>query len=177
MNEWTPANNLHIPQTDFERNDSMDLRPYLKQIKGLDYIPWGVSKHLLRKYNDKLEVGYETQNGLPYTVTPFGLYITAYVYDTASGKRTPGLIFPVRVDRQRGEDEASFTNRHTTAVNMSTIGNDLQRAYAKAVAFFTGIGWSLYSRVDESITDTPTTEVVPTKARVSKPIVDDVLDF
>jgi len=152
---WEPENNLVIPVEDRKKNAELDVRPYaMKTPKGLDYLPWSVSATLLYKYNSNLEVGYdEDEHGNPFFVTPFGCYIRAYIFDKVAGKRTPSMVFPCRIDRLKGESSTDWANRHRTDTNMSLIGNDLQRAFAKVIAKEVGFGWSLYSKYDESIDD------------------------
>lgn len=145
MNTWTPENNLKIPYADRQRNKAIDVTRWIKKQQGLDYLPWAIAQDLLNEYNDDLDVGYETdENGCPYYIVDGrGVFLKPYLFNRSSGKRTPSFMYPVRDARRKSDP----------AVTLDTIGNQMQRAYVKCISRETGLGWSLFSRYDESIDD------------------------
>lgn len=164
---------LVIPQEDFKKNMAIDLSPFVKKLQSADYVPWGVTLTFLREYNPNLAVGFEENaEGHPYFIDgERGAYLLAFVYDKISGQRTPSIFFPVRNNKRQASAD----------VMMDTLGNQYQRAVAKVVANEVGIGWSLYSRIDESMleleeTETPKTNFKPSALKVpakTKPVVDE----
>ncbi len=142
---------LVISQEDFKKNMAIDVSEFVKKLQGNDYIPWGVALHYLREYNPNLAVGFDTcaLTGHPYFVdSERGIYLKAYVYDKKTGQRTPSMFFPVRNNKRQASSEAM----------LDTIGNQIQRATAKVIAQEVGIGWSLYSRIDESMLELEETD-------------------
>lgn len=152
LNTWQAEFNLHIPHADKKANRAIDVSAHIKKNQGLDYLAWSVSQDLLAEYNDALDVGFEEDdNGNPFFCCgERGVYLKPYLFDRTSGKRTPSTVFPVRDTRRKSSSD----------VSMDTIGNQMQRAYSKTIAKETGLGWSLYSKYDESIpTDEPAGEI------------------
>mgnify|MGYP000689862007 CR=1 FL=1 len=158
-NEFQPM--LVIPQDDFKKNMAIDLSEFVKKLQGNDYVPWGVAIHYLREYNPELAVGFEVEprSGQPYFIDGGGrgAYLLAYVFNKRTGQRTPSIFFPVRNNKRQASAD----------VMMDTIGNQQQRAIAKVIAQETGIGWSLYSRIDESMLELEDGEV-PSPSAASK---------
>lgn len=141
--KWSVENNLVIPPADRRKNHEVDIHKWVKKKQNLDYVPWGISRSLMHSYNANLDVGFECDpdNGHPFFTTPSGVYLMAFVFDKLSGKRTPGMMFPVR----------GFGNKSEPNPSIDLIGNAVQRAYSKVIAQEVGFAWSLYSRLDESI--------------------------
>lgn len=158
---WSVEANLVVPAEDKRKNHEVDITRWVKKKQNLDYIPWGISKSLLHSYNPNLEVGFEVDanTGHPFFTTPTGVYLMSFVYDKTTGKRTPAMMYPVR----------GFGNKSDSNPSIDIIGNATQRAYSKVIAQEVGFGWSLYSRLDESIDldDTPAPQARP----ASKPSV------
>lgn len=161
-NDFQPM--LVISQEDFKKNAAIDLGEYSKKLQGNDYIPWGVSLHYLREYNAELAVGFETNThyGQPYFIDNDGrgAYLLAYVFNKRTGQRTPSIFFPIRNNKRQAAAD----------VMMDTIGNQQQRAIAKVVAQETGIGWSLYSRIDESMLELEESDKAVTSTVKRKPV-------
>lgn len=134
---------LFISRDDFAQNVKVDVSKWVKSKQSLSYIPWNVSIGLLRSYNPSLYYEFERDpaTGHPYFRTENGVYLMAYIFDMESGKRTPPLFYPVR----------GFGNKGEPNPGTDLIGNAMQRAISKAIAQYTGLGWSLYSKLDESI--------------------------
>lgn len=133
---------LLIPREDFATNVKVDVSKWVKSKQSLSYLPWNISIGLLRSYNPNLYYDFERgAEGYPYFKTETGVFLMAYLFDMETEKRTPPLFYPVR----------GFNNKGETNPDTALIGNAMQRAIAKAVAQYTGLGWSLYSKLDESI--------------------------
>jgi hypothetical protein len=136
------SNYLIIPKEDFDRNAKVDVSQWVKTKQGLSYIPWNISVSLLRSYNNNLYYEFERdEDGRPYFRTEQGVYLMAYLFDMGTSSRTPTLFYPVR----------GFGNKGEPNPGVDLVGNAMQRAVSKVIAQFTGLGWSLYSKFDESI--------------------------
>lgn len=156
MTEFVPY--LVISQEDFKKNMAIDVSPYVKQLSGNDYLAWGVSLTLLREYNPELAVGFENnEEGHPIFHTSNGSYLLAFVYNKLTGQRTPSIFFPVRNNKRQASVDPDAAN----------VGNQQQRAIAKVIAQEVGIGWSLYSRIDESMLELEESDKAVTS--ISKP--------
>lgn len=138
-----PEQMLIIPREDFAKNVQVDVSKWVKSKQNLSYIPWNVSVGLLRSYNPNLYYEFERdeKTNHPYVRTEQGVYLMAYLFDMGTGRRTPPLFYPVR----------GFGNKGEPNPGVDLIGNAMQRAVSKVIAQFTGLGWSLYSKLDESI--------------------------
>lgn len=167
---------LTISREDWNKNAALEVSQWIKQKQNLSYIPWNVATGLLRSYNNELYVDFERDtNGRPYFKSEEGVYILAYVFNRRTGERTPSLFHAVRSNGNKAERDPGI----------DTIQNQMQRAFAKVIAIETGLGWSLYSKYDESIEDIsepvsklPVSAAPKTSSPVSKPAArSNSLDF
>jgi len=158
---WAFENNLVINAEDKRKNHDTDISRWVKKKQQLDYLPWGISKSLLHSYNPDLEVGFEQDtNGHPYFKTESGVYLMAFVFDKTTGKRTPAMLYAVR----------GFGNKAEPNPGVDLISNATQRAYSKVIAQEVGFGWSLYSRLDESIDLDDETHTAPPRPTSKAPV-------
>lgn len=149
--EWTPENNLEIPHEAWKSNYEFNIRPYVmvKSVrfksgaKNFDYVPWDAALRLMWEYDPKLDVGFDYYDGKPYCKTETGVFLSCYIFDRTTGKRTPSLYYAVL--NMAMESEANPP--------MHLIINNQKRAACKAIAVYTGIGFSIYS--DESLQQIP----------------------
>ncbi len=154
---WNPAINLFIPPDEFLANSKIDLQHLVSvkefttksgKVRRMNYIAWTDSLRFLRMYNPDLDAGveeYQTEDGycLPYMCTQtMGAIVGAFVFSKSTGRRTPAIYLAVR---------GSKLESIVTPLS-GDITNTMQRAIAKAIAQYTGIGWNIYAG-DESLDD------------------------
>ena len=131
-----------IPAEDYKRLSRLDLSAYARVKKNLTYIPWGVSMQILKTYNPELGVTLVKGNeGKLYHGNPdIGYYVMVYL--TRNGERiSEDLIHAIR----------DFKMQPSMNPKITDITNSSQRAIAKCIAIYAGIGMTLYSQIDESI--------------------------
>jgi hypothetical protein len=140
----TTENQLRLSFERWSELNRLDVSGYIKKKQSLDYLSWAVVERLLREHLPTFEVRFcLSDSGSPvFRLGGEGSgYLLPYLYETTSGKYTSPILFPVYDNRFGDADPES-----AAAVNKS-----MQRASAKLVAIETGIGFSLYSRIEEDL--------------------------
>lgn len=125
----------------FSSNYKVDVSKYVETINGgrftASYISWGNSLLLLKTYHPELSVAFEkTADGSPVFRDGENAFLQPYITD--GEKRTASLFYPV------------MDSRHEAIIkpNACEINKSFQRATAKAVSVFTGLGLSLFNGED-----------------------------
>ena len=124
----------------FTDNYNADVSAYVETIKGkysANYISWGNALFLLKTNHPELSVAFEKDaSGSP--VFSAGAFKFLQPYMTDGEKRTPSLFYPIMDSRHNAIESP----------NACEINKGFQRATAKAVSVFTGLGLSLFAGED-----------------------------
>ena len=125
----------------FSSNYKVDVSKYVETINGgrfsAKYISWANAVLLLKTYHPELSVAFEKMaDGSPVFRDGENAFLQPYVTD--GEKRTASLFYPV------------MDSRHNAIINPNAceINKAFQRATAKAVSVFTGLGLSLFNGED-----------------------------
>jgi len=125
----------------FSSNYKVDVSKYVETINGgrflAKYISWANAVLLLKSYHPELSVAFEKMaDGSPVFRDGENAFLQPYLTD--GEKRTPSLFYPV------------MDSKHEAIINPNAceINKSFQRATAKAVSVFTGLGLSLFNGED-----------------------------
>ena len=146
-----------ISTAEFSANYKLNLKDHI-EVKGgsfqARYISWAIAQKLLRERHPTLSVDFEKgEGGQPFHLLNDNIYLLPFLTD--GEKRTPSIFFPVMNNKF-----AAIANPCATEVNRA-----FQRATAKVIAVYTGLGLSLFTNEDlEDLEDGPTPAPVQPKA-------------
>lgn len=120
--------------------------------KTLDYIPWVEAQLMLEEFLPTLEVRFvESERGKPFFVTEQGAYILVYLFCVERGCKTYPMFYPV-MDNSHGPVQEP---------DMNQINTSLWRASVKCIAVQTGLGLSVFRKLQEDLP--PSLEKAPTR--------------
>lgn len=155
-----------ITAAEFSANYKLNLKEHISTKGGsfqARYISWAIAQKLLRERHPELSVDFEKGEGQPFHLLNDNIFLLPFLTD--GEKRTPSIFFPVMDNKF-----AAIANPCATQVNRA-----FQRATAKVIAVYTGLGLSLFTNEDlEDLEDGPTPAPVqpnkgpkPTKTKTS----------
>ena len=129
-----------ITGPEFTANYKLNLKEHISTKGGsfqARYISWAIAQKLLRERHPTLSVDFEKgEGGQPFHLLNDNIYLLPFLTD--GEKRTPSIFFPVMDNRF-----AAIANPCATEVNRA-----FQRATAKVIAVYTGLGLSLFTNED-----------------------------
>lgn len=124
----------------FTSNYKTDVSAHVEEIQGkykAKYISWANAVYLLKTNHPELSVAFEKDaNGSP--VFTEGKFKFLQPYMTDGEKRTPSLFYPIMDSRHNAIEYP----------NACEINKGFQRATAKAISVFTGLGLGLFAGED-----------------------------
>ncbi len=124
----------------FTSNYKTDVSAHVEEIQGkykAKYISWANAVYLLKTNHPELSVAFEKDaNGTP--VFTEGKFKFLQPYMTDGEKRTPSLFYPIMDSRHNAIEYP----------NACEINKGFQRATAKAISVFTGLGLGLFAGED-----------------------------
>lgn len=146
-----------ITGPEFSANYKLNLKEHISTKGGsfqARYISWAIAQKLLRERHPTLSVDFEKgEGGQPLHRLNDNIFLLPFLTD--GEKRTPAIFFPV-MDNRFGP----IANPCVTEVNRA-----FQRATAKVIAVYTGLGLSLFTNEDlEDLEETPGPGPVQPKA-------------
>lgn len=131
-----------IKADQFKKNYALDITEYTEVRPGsfaAKYISWANAQMLLRERHPTLSVEFEkTEQGSPIFKHQNQAFLMAFITDGT--QRTPAIFYPVMTNSFESVENPSVTQ----------VNKAFQRATAKAIAVFTGLGLGLY--VGEDLT-------------------------
>tara|TARA_R110000772_G_scaffold79867_6_gene170792 strand:+ start:3948 stop:4727 length:780 start_codon:yes stop_codon:yes gene_type:complete len=145
-----------ITTAEFSANYKLNLKEHIETKGGsfqAKYISWAIAQKLLRERHPTLSVDFEKgEGGQPLHLLNDNIFLLPFLTD--GEKRTPAIFFPVMDNKFN-----AITNPCATQVNRA-----FQRATAKVIAVYTGLGLSLFTNEDLEDLEDPTPRPVQTKA-------------
>lgn len=149
-----------IKADEFKSNYQLDISSLIETRPGsfeAKYLSWANAQNLLRERHPKLAVDFEkTEAGTPIWEWGNQLYVLPFITDGTN--RTPAIFYPVMTNSFDALSDPSVTQ----------INKAMQRATAKAIAVYTGIGLKLYvgeDLVDDKETNKPKFYDQPSEAK------------
>ena len=129
-----------ITGPEFSANYKLNLKEHIETKGGsfqARYISWAIAQKLLRERHPTISVDFEKgEEGQPFHRLNDNIFLLPFLTD--GEKRTPAIFFPV-MDNRFGP----IANPCVTDVNRA-----FQRATAKVIAVYTGLGLSLFTNED-----------------------------
>lgn len=141
---------LSIRPEAFNKAMSIELpEEMVKSIRGADYLNIAHALYLLKQNFPTLSINYvrqSTDHAGPYfdvdAEDERGTLIGVYLMESITGAKTAIHWFPVMTTAKGQMKPAD------PLPDSRKISDNMARAAVKAIAYFTGIGFSLYSRID-----------------------------
>lgn len=129
-----------LTKEQFSSNYKTDVSAYTETIQGkykANYISWANAVYLNKTNHPELSVAFEKDaNGSPVFTEGKFKFLQPYITD--GEKRTPSLFYPIMDSRHNAIEYP----------NACEINKGFQRATAKAISVFTGLGLGLFAGED-----------------------------
>lgn len=143
--EHLTVQTLVVPYSKFEKCLQLDLKNYISTnpFNNAEYLNYAAALKFLKKEFPTFVVKYKlNEEGHPYFITEVGSFVKCYMEDLATGLTSEELFFPVMV----GKD-----HRSVGKADARQFSDAMNRAACKLIAQVTGIGFTLWLRVEEDV--------------------------
>lgn len=143
-----PYGSLYISKDAFLHGQDVKLTEgMVKNLQGFDYLNIAHAKYLLKLHFDTLEVHICTnEHGEPVFDLPDsrGSLVGVFLQDSRTGLKSAVTWFPVMGRSRKGAIKPAEIDSDSRCIN-----DNIARAVVKCIAFTVGIGFEIYSRLEE----------------------------